>query len=81
MFLELLSACKLGSFGGSLAPNSKGNIKCVSLNNQPFPGRQTFVNLYSNQPLYYPFTVSVHNVVEFAILLMINMLQYVFQIN
>ena len=39
MFLELLSTCTIGRFSGSLASNPKGNIKCVSLNNQPSQGR------------------------------------------
>ena len=33
MFIGLLSACTTGSFGESLASNSEGCIKCVSLNN------------------------------------------------
>ena len=35
MFIELLSACVIGTFGESSASNSKGPTKCVSLNNQP----------------------------------------------
>ena len=35
MFIGLLSACTIVSFGESLASNSEWSIKCVSLNNQP----------------------------------------------
>ena len=31
MFIGFLSTCTFESFDGSLAPNSKGDIKCVSL--------------------------------------------------
>ena len=36
IFIRLLSICTIRNFGESLAFNSKGPIKCVSLNNQPF---------------------------------------------
>ena len=35
MFIGLLSAWTIVSFGESLASNSEWSIKCVSLNNQP----------------------------------------------
>ena len=35
MFIGILSACTIGSFGESLVSNSKWPIKCVSLNNHP----------------------------------------------
>ena len=51
-------------FGESLSSNFKLCIKWVSLNNRPFEDRQlnkiaTLSNINSNEPLYYPFTVSV----------------------
>ena len=60
MFIRLLSTCTIGSFGESLVSNSKGRLKFISLNNQPSQARPTLVNINSNQPLYYPFTVSVN---------------------
>ena len=45
MFTVLLSACTRGTFGGSLASNSKRPVKCVSLNNRPCQARPTFVDL------------------------------------
>ena len=59
LFIGLLSSCISGRFDGSLASNSKGPIKCVSLNNQPCQARPTLVIINSNEPLYYPFIVSV----------------------
>ena len=35
IFIALLSPCTIGSFGESFVSNSKGPIKCVSLNNLP----------------------------------------------
>ena len=48
MFTGLLS------FDGSLA------AKCVSLNNQSCQVRSTLIDVNSNEPLYYPLTVSVN---------------------
>ena len=36
------------------------HLKCISLNNLPCQTRPTLVNINSNQPLYYPFTISVN---------------------
>ena len=45
MFIGLLRASAIGSFGESLAFNSKRPIKCVSLNNQPFHARRRLPGL------------------------------------
>ena len=77
--IGLLSACTTRSLGESLASNTDGRIKCVSLNNQPCQARSRLVNINSNELLYYPFTVSVNYVVKVLMLYVINMLEYVFQ--
>ena len=62
MFIGFSSAQAAESFGESFGiffGNSKGNIKCVFLNNRPCQTRSTLVNINSNEPLYYLFTVSV----------------------
>ena len=46
-------------FWKSLACSSNGCIKCVYLNNGPCQARPTIVHKNSNEPLYFPFTVSV----------------------
>ena len=48
MFIVLLSV------GGLLVP------KCVSLNNRPYQARAKLADINSNEPIYYPFTVSVN---------------------
>ena len=53
MFVELLSVCTIVSFGNSLALNSKGPIKCASLNNQPCQARPTLVNINSDETLFF----------------------------
>ena len=77
--IGLLSACTTRSLGESLASNTDGRIKCVSLNNQPCQARSRLVNINSNELLYYPFTVSVNYVVKVLMLYVIHMLEYVFQ--
>ena len=54
MFAELLSVRIRRSNGESLAFYSKEGI-----NNRPCQARQTLVNINFNEPLNYPFTVSV----------------------
>ena len=77
--IGLLSACTTRSLGESLASNTDGRIKCVSLNNQLCQARSRLVNINSNELLYYPFTVSVNYVVKVLMLYVIHMLEYVFQ--
>ena len=48
MFIGLSSPCTRGSFGESLAFNSKGHIKCESINNQPCQTRPTLVDINSD---------------------------------
>ena len=64
--------------GGSWASNS---IKYVFLDNQPCLARPTLVDINSNESVYYPLLPVLISVVEVVILLMINMLEYVFQIK
>ena len=49
-----LSTCTIGRFGESLASNS------ICLNKQSCQARPTIVNITTNQPLHYPFTVNVN---------------------
>ena len=58
-FISLLDL----SSGRSSACNSciaklSDRMKCISLNNRPCQARATLVGINSNEPLYYPFTVS-----------------------
>ena len=55
-----MSACAIGSFGESLAFNSKGPIKCVSLNNQLCQDRPTLNIINSNETLLYPYILTVN---------------------
>ena len=49
-----------GSFGESLAFNSKGPIKFGSLNDQPYQARPTLFDVKPNETLFYLFPVSVN---------------------
>ena len=51
MFIGLLSAFTTRGFGKSLACNSEGCIKCVSLNNRPCQARPILVDVNSNETL------------------------------
>ena len=69
------------AFSGSLPFNYKNPIKRVSLNNQSCQSRPTLIDINSNENLFHSFIVSAYNCVEVAALLMIRMLEYVFQIK
>ena len=60
-FIGLSSACTIGSLCESLAFDSIGPIKCVTLNNQPCQARPTVADINSNTTLLYTYTVSVKN--------------------
>ena len=81
MFIGLLIACTAGSFDGSLASNSKGHIKIASLNNQPCQAGTTLFDINSNELFFIHLLSVLLSVGEVVILLMINMLEYVFQIK
>ena len=60
MFTRLSSACTRVIFGESLTSNSEGHINFMFLNNHPYQSRPTLINLTSNEPLFYSFSVSVN---------------------
>ena len=60
IIIRLLSVCTIGSFEESLVFNSKGPMKCLTLNNQPCQARPMVVNINSDETLFCPFTVSVN---------------------
>ena len=55
--MKLLSTCTIRSFDGSLVSNSKGHIIRVLLDNWLCQARPALLNINSNEPLYYTFTV------------------------
>ena len=59
MFIGLLSIWTVGSFGESLVSNSKGPIKCLTLNNRLCQAKPT-LDTNSDETLFYPFTVIVN---------------------
>ena len=59
LFIKLLIVYTIGTFGGSLASNSEGYIKCVCLKNRPWQASLTFVDIHFNETLFNPFTFSV----------------------
>ena len=60
MFIWLLSVCAVESFCESLAFNSKGPIECVYLKNHLCKARPTFININSDETLFYPSSVCVN---------------------
>ena len=83
MFIESLSVCKLVCFSGSLTSNSQEPVKSVYLRNWPCQARPTLVHINSYKTFFFNlFFLSVSiSVTEVLTLLMIDMLEYVFQIK
>ena len=53
-FIKKIWVCTIGSFSELLVSNSKRPTKYLTLNNQPFPARQTLVNINSYETLVSP---------------------------
>ena len=58
---------------------SVNSLECVSMNNQECKVREKVINVNTNKPVFYPFSVKVKNAVEIVIISIIHMLDYVFQ--
>ena len=78
MFIGLLNVFTAVIFVRSLASNSKGPIKRVSLSNRPCQARPTITDINSNEAFL---SINCQCVVEVVILWMIHMLEYVLQIK
>ena len=65
----------------SCLPNVN-SLKCVSLKNQECKLRSEIVNINSNNPMFYPFSIKINLVVTviilLIILLLIHMQEFVF---
>ena len=53
MAIGLLSVSTIGSFGKSLASNSKERLKCLSLNNRPCQARLALGNINSGETSFF----------------------------
>ena len=56
---------------------SSDELKCVSMNNQECKVRPELINVSSNEPPFYPYSVKKVNVVAVVIISMIHMQTYV----
>ena len=54
------------------------SLKCVSMNNQERKIRPEIINLNTNEPLFYPYSIKIKNAKTVVIQSMIHMLKYVF---
>ena len=57
-----------------------GALNCVSINNQKCKVRPEIVDVSSNNPIFYPFSVKINRSPVIVIVLMIFMQRFVFQI-
>ena len=80
ILIGLLNVCTKASFCESLVSNSKGPIKCVSLNNHPCQARPKLVNMNSDETLFTHLLLVLISVVEAVTQLMTHMIEFVFQI-
>ena len=65
-------------FFGSLS--SVNPLECISMKNQECKVRPEIVNINSNNPIFYPFSIKKINVVAIVIMLVIHMQEFVFLI-
>ena len=53
-------------------------LNCISMKNQECKGRPEIINVNSNKPVFYPFSIKKVNVVVIVIILTIRTQKYVF---
>ena len=63
-----------------LSKSITGALNCVSMNNQKCEVRPKIIDVNSNSPMFYPFSVKKIGVVVTVITLMIDMQRFVFLI-
>ena len=56
------------------------SLKCISMNNHECKARPKIINVNNDEPVIYPYSIKV-NAVEVVAVLMIHMLNCVFQIS
>ena len=56
---------------------STTSLSCISMNNQACKARPEVINVNSNNPIFYSFSIKQVNVVAIAIILMISTQKYV----
>ena len=62
----------------SVAPLNAIPLSCISMSNQKCKARSEIVDVNSNNPIFYPFSIKKVNVVAIVIILMIHMQEFVF---
>ena len=61
-----------------LSSSITGALNCVSMNNQECKVRPEIVDVSSNNPIFYPFSVKINRTEVIVIVLMILMQRFVF---
>ena len=56
---------------------STTSLSCISMNNQACKARPEVINVNSDNPIFYPFSIKQVNVVAIVIILMISTQKYV----
>ena len=56
-------------------------LECVSMSNQKCKARPKIIDTNNNEPVFYPTVLKSINAAEVVAILMIHMLNYVFQIS
>ena len=75
-FIKRIFVSTMMFFGCNLS--SVNPLECVSMNNQECKVRSEIVNVNSNEPLFYPFSIKTSKQVVVVIIFMIPMQNCVF---
>ena len=66
--------------GLTVLSNVTNALKCLSMNNQPCIIRPEIININSNNPIFYPFSVKINRCSSNCNNIMIHMQEFVFLI-
>ena len=71
---------KVFVLGLTVLSNITNALKCLSMNNQPCITRPEIININSNNPIFYPFSVKINRCSSNCNNIMIHMQEFVFLI-
>ena len=71
---------KVSFLGLTILSNFTNALDCISMKNRECIVRPEIINIDSNNPMFYSFSIKVNNVVAIVTILMIYMQEFVFLI-
>ena len=69
---------KVFSLGLTILSNFTNALDCISMKNQECKIRSEIININSDNPIFYPFSIKINKCMVIVIILIIHMQKFVF---